>query len=189
MEFMKERSLVCPKCGATLEIEDGLDMFYCKYCGNRIVLEGQSKVAYRAKTKVKQMEHDERMVDKKHNQERYIIQQKAKTERNEMLVVALIIGGMILLPFVNIARGETKSKQQEAELQQLVVQVQEDIKNGDFDDAYIKAKQIQYTEGWSNDVEEKWDDIRRSLIDQIISTEKQVTGKSDHKPEKKGWFD
>ena len=50
-----------------------------------------------------------------------------------MLVVALIIGGMILLPFVNIARGETKSKQQEAELQQLVVQVQEDIKNGDFD--------------------------------------------------------
>ena len=64
-----------------------------------------------------------------------------------MLVVALIIGGMILLPFVNIARGETKSKQQEAELQQLVVQVQEDIKNGDFDDAYIKAKQIQYTEG------------------------------------------
>ena len=37
--------------------------------------------------------------------------------------------------------------------------------------------------------EEKWDDIRRSLIDQIISTEKQVTGKSDHKPEKKGWFD
>ena len=164
MEFMKERSLVCPKCGATLEIEDGLDMFYCKYCGNRIVLEGQSKAAYRAKTKVKQMEHDERMVDKKHNQERYIIQQKAKIERNEMLIVALIIGGMILLPFVNIARGETKSKQQEAELQQLVVQVQEDIKNGDFDDAYIKAKQIQYTEGWSNDVEEKWDDIRRSLI-------------------------
>ena len=49
-------------------------MFYCKYCGNRIVFEGQSKAAYRAKTKVKQMEHDERMVDKKHNQERYIIQ-------------------------------------------------------------------------------------------------------------------
>ena len=74
MEFMKKRSLICPKWGATLEIEDGLDIFYCKYCGNRIVLEGQSKAAYRAKTKVKQMEHDERMVDKKHNQERYIIQ-------------------------------------------------------------------------------------------------------------------
>lgn len=26
--------LKCPNCNAALEIENGLDTFYCKYCGN-----------------------------------------------------------------------------------------------------------------------------------------------------------
>ena len=42
------------------------------------------------------------------------------------------------------------SKKQEAELQQLVNEIQEDIKNEDFDAAYIKAKQIRYTKDWSS---------------------------------------
>lgn len=56
--------LKCPNCNAALEIENGLDTFYCKYCGYKILLNGQSKAAYRAKTRIKEMEHDERMADK-----------------------------------------------------------------------------------------------------------------------------
>ena len=55
--------LKCPNCNAALEIENGLDTFYCKYCGYKILLNGQSKAAYRAKTRIKEMEHDERMAD------------------------------------------------------------------------------------------------------------------------------
>lgn len=186
---MKERSLVCPKCGATLEIEDGLDTFYCKYCGNRIVLEGQPKEAYRAKTKVKQMEHDEKMIEKKYDQERFKIEHKAKEDRRDQIIIAVIFGAMFLLSFGQLGGAEAKSKKQEAELQQLVELVQDDIDNEDFDGAYIKAKQIKYTAGYSDDIEEKWDDIRRAVIDQVISAEKQATGKSEHKPENKGWFD
>ena len=50
-------------------MEDGLDIFFCKYCGYKIIIEGQSDAAYRAKTRIKEMEHDERMVDKKYAHE------------------------------------------------------------------------------------------------------------------------
>ena len=57
---MKLSSLSCPNCGASVEIEDGIDTFFCKYCGYKIILEGQSDAAYRAKTKVKRMDKMER---------------------------------------------------------------------------------------------------------------------------------
>ena len=46
---MELKTLICPKCGGTLEIEDGLDTFFCKYCGNKIIIAGQSDAAYKAK--------------------------------------------------------------------------------------------------------------------------------------------
>lgn len=190
---MKLNSLSCPNCGASVEIEDGIDTFFCKYCGYKIILEGQSDAAYRAKIRVKGMEHDERMVDKKYAQERYKIEHKAKEEhakvkRTVLIVLACVLAYVVL--FVGYFGGEErKSKKQEAELQQLVDEIQVNIENEDFDTAYIKAKQIQYTEGWSSEIEDKWDETRRTVIDQIISSEKKATGKSEHKPEKKGWFD
>ena len=47
MEFVQMK---CPSCGANLEVENGLDSFYCKYCGTKIILSGQSSAAYVAKT-------------------------------------------------------------------------------------------------------------------------------------------
>jgi len=29
---MELKSLSCPNCTARLEVEDGLDIFFCKYC-------------------------------------------------------------------------------------------------------------------------------------------------------------
>lgn len=36
---MELKTLSCPNCGANLEIEDGIDTFFCKYCGYKIILE------------------------------------------------------------------------------------------------------------------------------------------------------
>lgn len=47
MEFIQMK---CPNCSADLEVENGLDSFYCKYCGTKILLSGQSSAAYAAKT-------------------------------------------------------------------------------------------------------------------------------------------
>ena len=80
---MKVQSLKCPNCDAVLEIEDGIDTFFCKYCGNKIVLTDMSDAFYNAKVQVKAMEHQERMQDKKYEQERYKLDKKEQRKNKE----------------------------------------------------------------------------------------------------------
>ena len=75
---MELKSLYCPNCGAAVKPVDGLDTFHCQYCGYQIHLDGMSDEAYKARTKVKQMEHEERMQDKK---DAYVRFEKGYEER------------------------------------------------------------------------------------------------------------
>ena len=34
----KVKSVTCPKCGAVLTVDDGLDYFFCMHCGQKIGL-------------------------------------------------------------------------------------------------------------------------------------------------------
>ena len=54
----------CPQCGASLEIEDGIDSFFCKFCGGKVVLTNQNAETLKAKTAIKKFEHREKMTDK-----------------------------------------------------------------------------------------------------------------------------
>lgn len=201
---MKMIALNCPSCNGELEVEDGLDTFFCKYCGSKIILDGQSDAAYRAKTIIKKMEHsermadkkyqhDEHMTDKKHQHEKYKIEQKKKQERSKIITGILIALACVIGYFVFVegffGSMERKSIKQEQELQQLVEEIMEDIDNEAFDVAYIKAQSIKHTEPWSDEVEEKWEKTRKEVINQIIEAEKKATGKSTHEPEKEGFFD
>ena len=58
---MKMVKLICPHCGATLSVGDGIDSFYCQFCGGKILLTGQDKNAINAKVKLKEFEHKERI--------------------------------------------------------------------------------------------------------------------------------
>ena len=60
----------------------------------------------------------------------------------------------------------------------------QDIENGNFEEAYISAESIRYTAGWSDEIEKKWDAIRKETIDQIEKAEKQANGDSDD-----AWWD
>ena len=53
---MEVNQLKCPSCGATLDLKDGLDTFYCMYCGNLVVTTGRDKAAYKAKADIKKSE-------------------------------------------------------------------------------------------------------------------------------------
>lgn len=190
---MNTYTLKCPNCDGNLEVEDSLDTFFCQYCGYKIIIDGQSDAAYRAKVRIKGMEHDEQMADKKYKHERYKIDQKNKHEHSKIKVgiiiaVACVVGYLVLFGgyFGSLERNSIK---QEEELQQLVDDIMIDIDNEDFGTAYIKAQSIKYTADWSSDIEDKWDNTRKEVINQIIEAEKEVTGKSSHKPEKDGWFD
>ena len=163
--------LKCPNCNAALKIENGLDSYQCEHCGYTFMLDGQSKAAYRAKTRIKELEHDERMADKQYKHERYKAEQEQKQKRIDNKVFIVLLVAAMLFLWIGFGNEERKSEKQEKELQQIVEEVQTDISNGDFDEAHIKVQSIQYTAGWSSDIEEKWDNIREELVKQLEDAE------------------
>ncbi|MGN7385509.1 hypothetical protein [Sporosarcina sp. SAFN-015] len=50
---MKAHTLKCTNCNAALEIEDGIDTFFCKYCGHKMILEELSEASINAKVQIK----------------------------------------------------------------------------------------------------------------------------------------
>lgn len=185
---MQMHVLKCPNCGANLDVEDGLDTFYCKYCGYKIVLEGQSDQAYKSKTRIKGMEHDERMLDKKLAHEKFKIkaQREKEAAQNKTSYVALIVGiAMIAVGLFHFGWSARRASDREEEkLQSIVDEVMVDIKNKDYDDAYIKAQSIVCTDAYSDEIEEKWDNTREEVIEQIEEAEKKDTGSVSHKQKK-----
>lgn len=186
--------LKCTSCGANLSIEEKRETLFCEYCGTRLVLDNENEYIYRhideadikrAETerlvKLKELEIDEI----KHEENKKEFKKKALKGILITFACVLVYYLILVLPFSNM---EKKSIKQEKELQQLVDEIMIDVENEKFDDAYIKAQSIKYTESWSSEIEEKWDNTRKKVINHIIAKEKEVTGKSVHKPEKNGFF-
>ena len=173
---MELKSLFCPNCGASLEVEDGLDTFFCKYCGYKILLQGQSKAAYDAKVRVKHMEHKERLQDKRDAQERYRMEFKQKDERRTLAIVFGILGAIIAMCLIIYAVGNAGAKKQDRELQAIVDQIMIDIENEDFAAAYVKANSLYWDDSWTSEGEDKWDATRKEIIKQIEEAEKKATG-------------
>lgn len=46
----------------------------------------------------------------------------------------------------------------------MVNEIQNNINSGNYEVALIKTKSLRYTAKWSNDIKEKWDDTRESLM-------------------------
>lgn len=192
---MKLTELKCKECGAILTVNDELKKVSCNYCGAEFVVDNEgTKHTYvkideaelkRAETerlvRLKQLEN----VDKKHAEKR--VEFKRQVIKWILIAIACLIGYFLLFEYP-FASMKNESIQQENELQQLVDEIMVDVENEKFDEAYMKAQLIIYTENWSSEVEEKWEKIRKEVINYIIEQEKKVTGKSNHKPEKDGWF-
>lgn len=170
---MELKSLNCPGCGGSLEIEDGLDTFFCKYCGEKIVLEGQSDAAYDAKVQVKSMEHKEKMKDKHDAQKRYKMEYQRKDEKRAVFIVLVCFGAVLSVCFLTMLFGNAGVKRQEKQLQATVDQIMIDIENEDFASAYVKADSLYWDDSYTSEGEEKWDAIREEIINQIEEAEKK----------------
>ena len=80
---MKMVKLTCPYCGATLSVENGLDIFYCQYCGGKIMLTGQDSNIINAKVKLKEFEHKERLQQNQHSFQERVQQSNQNYELNK----------------------------------------------------------------------------------------------------------
>nr|MDY5756374.1 hypothetical protein [Eubacteriales bacterium] len=90
-----------------------------------------------------------------------------------LIVIACVIGCFVLFNGIFNSAKEA-SDRQEQELQAIVAEIKQDIEDGNFDEAYIKAEKIRYTENWSSEIEDKWDAIREEVIEQIEKAEKEA---------------
>ena len=79
MKFYRTK---CPSCGGELDVEEGLSMFFCKYCGTKILVDPNDP---------EQMLHEERMADKKLVSEKW--------DHMEMIVIFSIIGILFIVGF------------------------------------------------------------------------------------------
>ncbi|MCR5600087.1 MAG: hypothetical protein K6G33_05035 [Ruminococcus sp.] len=169
---MKLITLKCPNCDATLEVQDGIDTFYCMYCGNKIMLDGMSKVAYQSKVKVKEMEHKEHIVDKQNEQERFKLIMKAEEEKRSdraigkifigyILFFLLLLGGLGGIPYVEHRKNIKQLKEIESEINQA-------INSEDYDRALLLANQLYCKDNWTSGEDEVWDTKRENYISLIL---------------------
>lgn len=175
---MRMIKLNCPNCNAALEAEDNLDMFYCKYCGAKIVLSGMSKEAYKSRVRMKQMEHDERMKDKDHEQERYryeyVANENQRERKNKLLTATLpvmfpVIMMLIIFSVLGIIALQITLEQRHADSKIAKTEMELDtlIQDGDYENALFKANQLRYDSGISSDREKQWDEKRENYIELI----------------------
>ena len=178
--------LKCANCGADLKIEEKREVIYCQYCGTKMLLDDENEHTYRYidEAEIKRAE-TEQMVKSKELElkEKRQEENKKKAKMNGYKCLLLVVGCVLLLTLPLFYEKRASSKQEE-ELQQIVNEVKLDVQNEKFEDSYLRAKSIQYTANWSSEIKEKWDNIRKEIRDYVIQKEKEVTGKSKHKPEK-----
>lgn len=94
---MTFHQLKCPNCGATLNVDNGLDTFFCQYCGTKLISDGQSDVAIRAKA-------DIILADKALEKEKLQQEYEERTRKLDLALEAkeflLVIGGIALFVYL-----------------------------------------------------------------------------------------
>lgn len=90
---MKIQALKCPECVASLEIEEGLEYCFCKYCGCKIMIQDENKQTYRHidEADVKRAE-TERIIQIKEME----LEEKERN-RKKYYIIAWIIAIVVLL--------------------------------------------------------------------------------------------
>ena len=170
---MKMMRLKCPHCDADLETKDGLDTFYCTYCGGKIMIEGMSKQAYKAKVSFKQMEHEEIIKDKEYEHEKFKIVQNEKEYIRSMLI-------LILIPLIIFGGMVFSHKAKIYNLQKIEDQIYEEISVGNYDHALFLANQLHCDDNYSKDESEVWDTKRENYIDMILQKKREADANNEN---------
>lgn len=162
----------CPNCNAELKVDDGIESFYCQYCGTRIILDGQSDAVIRAKARLKTLDKVGDLQYEIHQQRKEMKAQKAAIraaeEKRAMKIFAATFGGALLFVLLMLAIHGIMVNRENTRLNEIYAEIQVDIENGDYDSALIKANSLYFRRD-DDDLKEQWDEMRESVIDIINS--------------------
>lgn len=175
---MKLHVLKCPECNANIEIEEDHSFCYCQYCGCKILVDDEVTTINKNININRNSIYTKRYIN-----EAEIIKEKSKAKGDKLVVILIV--AMFLFSFGYFAMLKYSSYSEEKKLESIAEEVILDIKEGNYDDAYIKANTLHYTSGWSSDIEKKWDETRESLFEQIEKAKKE----KDKSNSFFNWFD
>ena len=186
--------LRCPNCDAFMEVEDNLELCYCKYCGTRILLNEQSEAVVKAKTRLRMTDKISdtaiKLQSKRYEQKQIRMQYEAEEDkRNNKLImflfalmILLFVGMGLLIHFQIKSDNETVYNEQ-VRLETLLNEILQDIEEGEYDLALIKSSGLRYSvRPSSDDYEEQWEETRRTVVSMIekeraLAAESAETGK------------
>lgn len=166
----------CPNCGATLEVADGIDTMYCQFCGTKVIINNQDAATLKAKENIKKLEHQEVMADKvmthlnARSEKKAAEREKQRKSSNVAMIFMVIIlvcsMGYLL---IKSNKNDKAEQEQDTRFQAIVLEIEEDIKNEDYDSALIKANQLYLVTDTpiGNETKKKWGNTREALIEQI----------------------
>lgn len=174
---MKLTQMKCPNCSANLDVENGIDSFFCKYCGTKILLEGQSQAAYTAKTinnvANRLLDQREEKIRRKEEERRRQEEAARRREESNRKTAPFAFLGLFAIAIISIAMlfylmsGEKKEIASEtAKLEATYAEIQADISQGNYTDALLKANTLHFT-GSGLAEKRKWDSTRESVIAMI----------------------
>lgn len=165
-------TLECPNCKASLEIEDGIDSFYCRYCGAKLLVEGMSGDSLNARVRLKEMEHEERLQDAEYEYKRFKLLHKAKEERHSWVIIFILLAVLGVPSFLYFGSVSCSHNTHVAELERIEADIQSDIMAGDYDSALVKTNQLRLDDRYSTEQTQSWDKKREMYID-IINEKKR----------------
>lgn len=153
-------TLKCPNCGGEIELEDGLEIMYCKYCGSKLMVDGMSDGMVNARVRLREMDHEERMWDKETEFEKFTLLAKMKNKHLEMLWIFV----PVLLMSVLFTALECSHSSKVAKLERIEEEVVSAVEEQDYDLALIKANQLRLDDGYSKEASKAWDDKREEYV-------------------------
>ncbi|MCR4813934.1 MAG: hypothetical protein K5879_03815 [Lachnospiraceae bacterium] len=173
---MKIQVLECPKCHATLENDnESLGTFFCKYCGQKIVVEELQDAAVKVKVREMEIEHEEKKMEyEQRKQNITFAQEKEKENRNSKKLLIGIAAYIAIMALAFVALGSLGGdhKKLVKQLRKTEIEVQEAIRDGDYDYAMIKVNELRLDDNYSDEQTKAWDEKREDYIELIKSKQK-----------------
>ena len=167
-------TLECPKCNASLEIEDGLDTFYCKYCGTKLLVDGMNSDSLNARLRLKELEHEEKIREADYGHERFKLMHHANEERNKFKFLLIILGACLLLLLLYVGGATIMHRLTVSGLERLESEIQADITTGDYDSALLKTNDMVLSDNYSHDEKRAWDKKRKMYVDLIKQKQQEA---------------
>ena len=95
------KSVKCPDCGANLPVEEGRNVFFCSYCGGKVVVTNENEYIHRhideAEVKRAETEQIIRLKELEAAEREKIAAEKAKKTKLKISLVLAIIGAICMV--------------------------------------------------------------------------------------------